>query len=150
MQTEVGQGIKRGLLIVFEGLDRSGKSTQSKRLATYFQEELQRPFKSIAFPSKCIARTAIDAGLTFRSRECEREDAQRVPTEQRLQVFERGDPPALLGQPLGDARRNSARPQQRHHFDLRQVRLFWCRLLCSKGIILLILTYNRVLTSNGA
>ena len=44
--------IKRGLLIVFEGLDRSGKSTQSAKLAKYLNEELQIKVKSINFPSK--------------------------------------------------------------------------------------------------
>jgi|CryBogDrversion2_11_1035321.scaffolds.fasta_scaffold263244_1 dTMP kinase len=44
--------IKRGLFIVFEGLDRSGKSTQSAKLAQYLKEELQIPVKSINFPSK--------------------------------------------------------------------------------------------------
>ena len=52
MQLEVGKSIKRGLFIVFEGLDRSGKSTQSKKLAQYLKEEMQIPVKSIAFPSK--------------------------------------------------------------------------------------------------
>ena len=32
--------IKRGLFIVFEGLDRSGKCTQSAKLAKYLNEEL--------------------------------------------------------------------------------------------------------------
>jgi len=43
--------VQRGLFIVFEGLDRSGKSTQSQRVAKYFQEELQRKVQSISFPS---------------------------------------------------------------------------------------------------
>ena len=32
--------LSRGLFIVFEGLDRSGKSTQSQKVAKYFKEEL--------------------------------------------------------------------------------------------------------------
>jgi thymidylate kinase len=32
--------IKRGAFIVFEGLDRSGKSTQSANLARYLRDEL--------------------------------------------------------------------------------------------------------------
>jgi len=49
---EVTKSLKRGLFIVFEGLDRSGKSTQSQKLAKYLKEELEMPVKSIAFPSK--------------------------------------------------------------------------------------------------
>ena len=52
MQSEVSKTIKRGLFIVFEGLDRSGKSTQSVKLAKYIKEELELPVKSINFPSK--------------------------------------------------------------------------------------------------
>lgn len=52
MQQEVGKSLKRGLFIVFEGLDRSGKSTQSAMLAKYLKEEMQIPVKSINFPSK--------------------------------------------------------------------------------------------------
>jgi thymidylate kinase len=40
MQGEVGKTIKRGLFIVFEGLDRSGKSTQSQMLTKYIKDEL--------------------------------------------------------------------------------------------------------------
>jgi len=43
---------KRGMFIVFEGLDRSGKSTQSAKLFKYIRDELQIPVKSINFPSK--------------------------------------------------------------------------------------------------
>lgn len=50
----LGKTIKRGLFIVFEGLDRSGKSTQSAKLAQYLKEELQIPVKSINFPSKYL------------------------------------------------------------------------------------------------
>ncbi|CDW79788.1 thymidylate kinase [Stylonychia lemnae] len=44
--------VQRGLFIVFEGLDRSGKSTQSQRVAKYFQEELQRKVQNISFPNR--------------------------------------------------------------------------------------------------
>lgn len=44
--------IKRGLFIVFEGLDRSGKSTQSAKLTKYLSEEMQIKVKAINFPSK--------------------------------------------------------------------------------------------------
>lgn len=43
--------VQRGLFIVFEGLDRSGKSTQSQRVSKYFKEELQRKVENISFPS---------------------------------------------------------------------------------------------------
>ena len=46
------QLIKRGVFIVFEGLDRSGKSTHSLKLASYLKEEMQIPVKAINFPSK--------------------------------------------------------------------------------------------------
>ena len=39
------------MFIVFEGLDRSGKSTQSKKLAKYLMDELNYKVKSITFPS---------------------------------------------------------------------------------------------------
>ena len=47
-----GKALKRGLFVVFEGLDRSGKSTQSAKLAKYLKEEMQIPVKAINFPSK--------------------------------------------------------------------------------------------------
>jgi dTMP kinase len=50
--SNAGTVLRRGLFIVFEGLDRSGKSTQSAKLAKYLKDELQIPVKSINFPSK--------------------------------------------------------------------------------------------------
>jgi dTMP kinase len=45
--------VKRGMFIVFEGLDRSGKSTQAKKAANYLQSKLGLKCKSLSFPSKC-------------------------------------------------------------------------------------------------
>jgi dTMP kinase len=41
--------LKRGLFIVFEGLDHSGKTTQSKLLFEYIKAK-NEPVKHIAFP----------------------------------------------------------------------------------------------------
>ena len=43
-------GKKRGLLIVFEGIDRVGKSTQCKMLKDWFINEKQENSERIAFP----------------------------------------------------------------------------------------------------
>jgi len=43
---------KRGLLIVFEGVDRIGKSTQIKMLEDYFTRVKQQGCKLFAFPGK--------------------------------------------------------------------------------------------------
>ena len=42
---------KRGLFIVFEGLDRSGKSTQVERLAKHFKSKKQK-VQSISYPNR--------------------------------------------------------------------------------------------------
>eukprot|EP00347_Sterkiella_histriomuscorum_P002853 403366547 len=52
MRQQATQAIQRGLFIVFEGLDRSGKSTQSSRVAKYFKEELQRKTETMSFPKR--------------------------------------------------------------------------------------------------
>jgi len=44
---------KRGALIVLEGCDRAGKSTQVKLLMNALNE-LRIPAKQQAFPSKCL------------------------------------------------------------------------------------------------
>ena len=41
---------------MFEGLDRSGKSTQSKMLERYLKEEMELKVKSIVFPSKYMEK----------------------------------------------------------------------------------------------
>lgn len=51
------QGKHRGLFCVFEGLDRSGKSTQSKRLAKHL--ESQGPVKWMCFPDRTTASGAL-------------------------------------------------------------------------------------------
>ena len=43
---------KKGLFIVFEGLDRSGKSTQSSKLFEHFQKELNLPAQKLNFPDR--------------------------------------------------------------------------------------------------
>ena len=43
---------KRGLLIVFEGLDRSGKSTQARQLVEAFKQK-GHVVKLMRFPGKC-------------------------------------------------------------------------------------------------
>ena len=42
---------KRGLLIVFEGLDRCGKTTQTKKLKTFFESQSLNS-QIINFPGK--------------------------------------------------------------------------------------------------
>jgi len=42
---------KRGLLIVFEGIDRVGKSTQVKKLKNYFEIVRNEKCEELAFPS---------------------------------------------------------------------------------------------------
>lgn len=48
------QLVKRGMFIVFEGLDRSGKSTQAKKAADYLQTTLGVQCKTLSFPSKFL------------------------------------------------------------------------------------------------
>ncbi len=43
---------KRGLLIVFEGVDRAGKSTQLQMLKNYFQRKRNEKCQDIQFPGK--------------------------------------------------------------------------------------------------
>jgi thymidylate kinase len=42
----------RGLFIILEGVDKAGKSTQSKMLTDYFKDTRKEPVECIAFP--CI------------------------------------------------------------------------------------------------
>ncbi len=43
---------KRGLLIVFEGVDRAGKSTQLQMLKNYFEEKKNEKCHDLRFPGK--------------------------------------------------------------------------------------------------
>ena len=44
--------ITKGLFVVFEGLDRSGKSTQSTKLFEYLTEDLKLSAKKMNFPDR--------------------------------------------------------------------------------------------------
>lgn len=47
----------RGILIVFEGIDRCGKSTQVKKLQNFFQGK-KLPYETLSFPARqtCIGQ----------------------------------------------------------------------------------------------
>ena len=49
---ENNQTNERGIFVVFEGLDRSGKSTQSQMLFDHFQNNLKVPARKINFPDR--------------------------------------------------------------------------------------------------
>jgi len=57
----------RGKLIVFEGLDRSGKSSQCKRLAERLQSEGHR-VRQMRFPGKLWTRSIMNGGLIILDR----------------------------------------------------------------------------------
>lgn len=46
------QNKKRGLLIVFEGVDRAGKTTQLKMLKNYFENVKNEECVDLRYPSK--------------------------------------------------------------------------------------------------
>lgn len=48
----MNQSTVRGILISFEGCDRSGKSTQVRKLSQYFSETLKLPHKVVRFPNR--------------------------------------------------------------------------------------------------
>ncbi|CAK9015181.1 unnamed protein product [Durusdinium trenchii] len=59
-----GSSATRGLFLVFEGLDRSGKSTQSKKLEEYLSKVGPGPVKWMCFPNrKTPIGSAIDLYL---------------------------------------------------------------------------------------
>ena len=56
--------VKRGSLIVFEGCDRSGKTTACKRLVDYFNSNQNRSAKFMRFPDRSTeVGQAIDGYL---------------------------------------------------------------------------------------
>ena len=56
--------VKRGTLIVFEGCDRSGKTTACKRLVDHFNLNKQNSAKFMRFPDRSTeVGTAIDGYL---------------------------------------------------------------------------------------
>lgn len=46
--------MRRGLLIVFEGVDKAGKTTQAKLLHEYFTNVRKEKVDAMAFPSYLI------------------------------------------------------------------------------------------------
>lgn len=57
---------KRGLLIVFEGMDRVGKSTQCQLLAEYFKNVRKENVEKINFPGNYnYFQIKIDIKLNF-------------------------------------------------------------------------------------
>lgn len=54
--------VKRGALIVFEGLDRIGKTTQSQLLLEYISNECKLPCERLAFPNRSTQIGALIDG----------------------------------------------------------------------------------------
>lgn len=52
MQSSTGEHQKRGSFILFEGVDRCGKTTQSELLAKYLNENSGKPAELIRFPDR--------------------------------------------------------------------------------------------------
>lgn len=52
MEQPTKKMIKKGLFVVFEGLDRSGKSTQSRMLTDYIENCLSLPVRKINYPDR--------------------------------------------------------------------------------------------------
>lgn len=50
----------RGLLVAFEGLDRSGKSSQTKLLNNYITNSLKEKAKILVFPGEKYFNRSID------------------------------------------------------------------------------------------
>jgi dTMP kinase len=48
----IANNTKRGLLIVFEGVDRAGKSTQLEMLKNYLQKKRNEKCQDMRFPGK--------------------------------------------------------------------------------------------------
>ena len=73
--------ITRGALIVLEGLDRSGKSTQCQRLSKYLREQGQR-VKYIKFPGKSYSNLSHEEfNVTDRAK------TDRPPSESQLMLI---------------------------------------------------------------
>ena len=109
---------KRGALIVLEGVDKAGKTTQCQKLLQTLQQSGQ-PVEMMRFPGKAVI-TVSGSTLTFRVQQDvlsfanvmyvvpwrrqehhDRTADQRLPAEEERPGGPHGSP-AVLCQPLGD------------------------------------------------
>lgn len=124
----------RGVLIVIEGLDRAGKSTQCERLCKRLEQQ-GRPVRSLKFPSKPLPTSRHWTNRGFDRAWIRSFDnywlLYRCLSAQRIRTWRSLHTPSFLCQPLGGCRIHTCWHWRWHHTCCGSLLLLWyCLLSC--------------------